>query len=291
MLDLVDIAVNMDKDTTIVNNRAKEMGIQVIMTGTTLKESKLLMNSGEYYTCGIHPTRSNTIDHTSMDEMRELIKDGIGNKLVAIGEMGLDYDRLEFSSKEQQLDGFHKQLEVASEFNLPLFLHNRNTGDDFYNLLKKYNFNGVVHSFTDSIDEMRRLVDMGLYIGINGCSLKTEENIKVVKEIPLSHLLLETDSPWCSMKKTHAGYPYMESKPPELMAFDENQFYNYKYVFDKQFTVNKSKQTNGKCMVKNRNEPCQLVKILCAVAGIKSESVEKIAKITFDNSKRLFRLK
>ena len=76
-----------------------------------------------------------------------------------------------------------------------MFLHNRNTGDDFVNMIKanRHRFtNGVVHSFTSTVEEMKQLVDLGLYIGINGCSLKTEENLQVVKEIPRDRLMIET---------------------------------------------------------------------------------------------------
>lgn len=157
------------------------------------------------------------------------------NKLVAIGECGLDYDRLNYSSKEEQLETFPVHFDLAEKYGLPLYLHNRNTAGDFCDLVRKNRDKfgeGVVHSFTDGIEELKDCLDLGLYIGVNGCSLKTEENIKVVKEIPLDRIMLETDCPYCEIRKSHAGYKYVkthfekkkkEKKLPESICKDRNE--------------------------------------------------------------------
>ena len=119
---------------------------------------------------------------------------------VAFGEIGLDYDRLFHASKEQQLKYFEAQLDLAVKIQMPLFLHSRAASEDFEKLLgqrlphlpKK----GLVHSFTGTLEEMTRLVTMGLDVGINGCSMKTEENLEVVRALPLERLQIETDGPW-----------------------------------------------------------------------------------------------
>lgn len=81
-----------------------------------------------------------------------------------------------------------------------MFLHNRNATDDFVAIVNQHRDKivngGVVHSFTGSLAEAKRLLDLGFYIGINGCSLKTEDNLKNVTEIPLDRLMVETDCPW-----------------------------------------------------------------------------------------------
>lgn len=122
---------------------------------------------------------------------------------VAFGEIGLDYDRLFLSDNAQQQKYFQWQLDVAVRVQLPLFLHSRAASEDFERLLAEklpqLPKKGLVHSFTGTREEMERLVKMGLDIGVNGCSLKTEENLAVVREIPLARLQIETDGPWVGL--------------------------------------------------------------------------------------------
>jgi TatD DNase family protein len=119
---------------------------------------------------------------------------------VAFGEIGLDYDRLFLSEKAPQLKYFEAQLDLAVEIQLPLFLHSRAASEDFERLLAprmaRLPKRGLVHSFTGTLEEMHRMVALGLDVGVNGCSLKTEENLEVVKAIPLDRLQIETDGPW-----------------------------------------------------------------------------------------------
>lgn len=121
---------------------------------------------------------------------------------VAFGEIGLDYDRLFLSPKDQQLKYFDAQLDLAVELHLPLFLHSRAASEDFERLLSsrlpKLPKKGLVHSFTGTMEEMERMVALGLDVGVNGCSLKTEENLEVVKAMPLDRIQIETDGPWVS---------------------------------------------------------------------------------------------
>lgn len=120
--------------------------------------------------------------------------------VVAFGEIGLDYDRLHFCPQETQVKYFEQQLDLATKLHLPLFLHSRAASIDFEALLRPrlplLPKKGLVHSFTGSEDEMQRLVALGLDIGVNGCSLKTEANLDVVRAIPLERLQIETDGPW-----------------------------------------------------------------------------------------------
>lgn len=141
-----------------------------------------------------------------MDEVRNLALDAKkAGHAVAFGEIGLDYDRLFFSPKDQQLKYFEAQLDVAVELQMPLFLHSRAAGEDFERLLAsrllKLPKGGLVHSFTGTVEEMDRLVALGLNIGVNGCSLKTEENLEVVKAMPLDKIQIETDGPWVWFSK------------------------------------------------------------------------------------------
>ena len=132
--------------------------------------------------------------------------------VAAVGECGLDYDRTEFCPGPVQRRHLPRQLALARKHDLPLFLHMRAAAADFADILRPelatLPRGGVVHSFTGTAAEMRELVSLGLYIGVNGCSLKTPENLAAVAAVPLERLLLETDAPWCDLRATHASYAY-----------------------------------------------------------------------------------
>lgn len=151
----------------------------------------------------------------------------------AFGEIGLDYDRLHYSSVDQQKTMFKRQLDVyaALPCRLPLFLHMRAACDDFVLILEPYLASGaiapgagVVHSFTGTEDELQRLLALGFYIGVNGCSLKSSDNLAVARQIPLDRLLIETDAPWCEIRKSHASYdlvtPYPNFFYPKLPGYE-----------------------------------------------------------------------
>eukprot|EP00968_Pinguiococcus_pyrenoidosus_P026125 scaffold7052_cov254-Pinguiococcus_pyrenoidosus.AAC.130 len=176
-----------------------------------------------YHTVGVHPTRSSeffradTTPEKHLAEVREIAEAAkASGKGVALGEAGLDYARLRFAPKEHQLGAFELQLGLAEEMQLPMFLHDRDTGGDFLAMLREHRSRlagGVVHSFTGSLEEAKALVDLDLSIGINGCSLKTEENLEVVRWLPLERIMLETDAPWCSIRPTHAGFDHVRRQP------------------------------------------------------------------------------
>ena len=136
-------------------------------------------------------------------------------KIVAIGECGLDYDRFEYASKEAQMRVFPKHFALTEEFKLPMYLHSRACEEDFLRILKenRHRFpSGVVHSFSGTESELKELLEMGLFIGVNGCSLKTKENCEMVKKIPLDKIMLETDCPYCDIRNTHHSMQFVKSK-------------------------------------------------------------------------------
>lgn len=163
-----------------------------------------------YATVGVHPCSAHIFDsyecgpEALLHDLEALALEAKeAGHATAFGEIGLDYDRFYLCGKEQQLKYFEAQLDVAVKVQLPLFLHSRAASDDFERLLvprlSQLPKKGLVHSFTGTIEEMERLVAMGLDIGVNGCSMKTEENLDVVRAIPLERMQIETDGPWvCS---------------------------------------------------------------------------------------------
>ena len=203
-----------EADLEHVLSRAIDVGCEKFMvTGSDLQESKNAIALAEKYpghcyaTVGVHPCSTKTFDtHQGgpsqlLQELEHLATNAKERGFVtAFGEIGLDYDRLMLTGKSQQLKYFEAQLDLAVKVQLPLFLHSRAAGEDFERLLSarlpRLPKRGVVHSFTGTVEEMERLVALGLDIGVNGCSMKTEENLEVVKRIPLRHLQIETDGPW-----------------------------------------------------------------------------------------------
>ena len=213
-------------DSDYVLQRAIETGCTKLMvTGSDLKESKRAVELAEkhpglcYATIGVHPCSAKTFDtypggpQKLLHDLEELAIDAKERGLAtAFGEFGLDYDRLFLSGKDQQLKYFDAQLDIAVKVQLPLFLHSRAASEDFERLLSaklpQLSRRGLVHSFTGTIEEMERLVALGLDIGVNGCSMKTEENLDVVKRIPLDRLQIETDGPWVCCYPVHLGQLY-----------------------------------------------------------------------------------
>ncbi|CRH03027.1 TatD-like deoxyribonuclease, putative [Plasmodium relictum] len=188
------------------------------------------------------------------------------NRIVSIGEIGLDFDRLFFCPKYIQIKYFIYQLKLAEIFRLPIFLHMRNCSDNFFEILEKYKplieeVGAVIHSFTDKEEIIERISNYkNLYIGVNGCSLKTFENINTVKKIPLNLLLLETDAPWCSIKKTHASYHFIKEK------YEKRNYTNLK-------KIKNVIQCDDTTIFKERNEPYNIRDIAEITYKIKEPNI------------------
>ena len=164
------------------------------------------------------------------------------DKFRMIGECGLDYDRLEFAGKEMQLKVFKKHFELSEMFDLPMYFHSRAAELDFLDVIEENKSRypgGVVHSFTGTQNELDEILKLGLYVGVNGCSLKTEENCKNVKKIPMDRLLLESDCPYCEIRPKSAAAKFVKTK--------------FKKVKKIKYNPKKDK------LVNDRNEPCKIV--------------------------------
>jgi TatD DNase family protein len=194
---------------------------------------------------------------------------------VAFGEIGLDYDRLFLSPKDIQLKYFELQLDLAEEVQLPLFLHSRACSEDFERIinarLHKLPKRGLVHSFTGTVQEMESLLKLGFDIGINGCSMKTPENLEAVKAVPLDRLQIETDGPWCEIRASHASSQYLNDGPAVPKA------------------VKKEKWQKG-LMVKGRNEPATIPQVAHVIARVKGIKTEEVCEAAWRNSTEMFGL-
>lgn len=147
-----------------------------------------------YGTLGIHPEEaSNSYD---LDFVRDHIND---NKIVAVGEIGLDYYYTK-ENKDEQIVLFCKQIEIALENNKPIVVHSRDSISDTYDIIKRYNIGKMtdIHCFSGSLEMAKEFVKLGCKLGIGGVlTFKNAERLKnVVYSIDISNLLLETDSPY-----------------------------------------------------------------------------------------------
>ncbi|XP_045157569.2 deoxyribonuclease TATDN1-like [Mercenaria mercenaria] len=259
--------------------RAKDVGMEKIMvTAGCLKDAKeavelVQQHDNLYTTIGCHPTRCGDFEKSGEPDgyMNKLLDIAVQNKhkVVAVGEFGLDYDRLQFCPKETQLKYFEKQFEMVEQLQLPLFLHSRAAALDFSAIIKRHRDKikgGVVHSFTGTKEEAAEILDQGLYIGINGCSLKTQDNIDAMCSIPSDRIMIETDAPWCDIRNTHASSKFVQTQFP---------------------TKKKEKWEKGS-MVKSRNEPATIIQVLEVLAAARKEDISDLSNIIFENTDKMF---
>jgi TatD DNase family protein len=193
-----------DRDRDEVIARAQKAGVDYIVTvGTTLDDCKkaiFLAHSYEsiYAAVGIHPHEVKNINNDTYDSLKELAAD---NKVVAYGEIGLDFFR-NLSPRDVQIKRFGEQLELAGEIGLPVVIHDREAHRETLSMLQKWKGNqrGIIHCFSGNYEMARECLDMGFFISIPGTiTFKKSETLqKVVENIPITSLLLETDSPYLS---------------------------------------------------------------------------------------------
>ena len=127
----------------------------------------------------------------------KFIENNISNKkIVAMGEIGLDYHYTK-ENKDEQIKLFEMQLSLAQKYDIPVIVHSRDATEDTINSLKKFNCKGVIHSFSGSLETARIYIKMGYMIGVNGVITFKNSKIKdVIKEVGFEHIVLETDSPY-----------------------------------------------------------------------------------------------
>lgn len=258
-----------------VIERALKAGVWLINVGTQVDTSRKAIevadeySEGVYAAVGLHPIHTSKSfhdaqeigDNTSQakgfasrgeefdyDIYREL---ATRPKVVAIGECGLDYYRVEDEeTKRKQKDAFVKQIELAKDVKKPLMIHCRNAFSDLIEIFKANSSKfeartpGVIHFFTGTPEDASVLLEMGFVFTFGGAITFARNYDETIKMLPLDAILSETDAPYV------APVPY-----------------------------------RGK-----RNEPAYVTEVVRKLAEIKGVSVEKMADVTFNNAKRIFNL-
>jgi TatD DNase family protein len=191
-----------DRDRNEVIRRAGEAGVDLIITvGTTLDDCRKAISIANtfknvYAAIGIHPHEVKDIDETTYENIKMMAK---MDKVVAFGEIGLDFFR-NLSPRDVQIRRFEEQLELAGEIGLPIIIHDRDAHQETLKMLEgwKVRHRGVIHCFSGDYIMAEKCLDMGFSISITGAVTfgKSEKLQEVVRHVPVTHLLLETDAPY-----------------------------------------------------------------------------------------------
>ena len=189
-----------DIDSIIEKCKKCNIG-RIIVSGCDMKSNMEVLELIKKYdivygTIGFHPTELKDFKDEFYSFLEEHVSD---NKIVGIGEIGLDY-HYEDTDKLKQQNVFRKQLEIAEKYNKPVVIHSRDSIQDTYNILKDYKLKGSIHCFSGSKEMAIEFIKIGFKIGVGGIiTYKNAKTIKeVVKGIEMSYILLETDSPYLS---------------------------------------------------------------------------------------------
>jgi TatD DNase family protein len=194
-------------DKEVVLRNALLDGVEkVVCIGTSPMDSERAVDfanshNGVYATVGIHPSEDDGFAE-QIDEIRNLIKKSDKTKLVAVGEIGLDYHYHPYD-RTAQIRLFEEQLQLALDFKLPVVFHMREALPDAFAVLDNFSgLRGVLHSFTGSEAELDRGLSLGFLVSLNGIATfsKDEKQLKIFDKVPMARLLLETDAPYLTPK-------------------------------------------------------------------------------------------
>lgn len=149
-----------------------------------------------YLAVGYHPEVANNIEESDYSRLEEFITSN--KKIVAIGEIGLDY-HWDKENKDKQREVFRRQLSLAEKLNLPVVIHTRDAIEETYQILKEYKVKGTMHCFSGSLDMAKKFIGLGYKLGIGGVlTFKNSKLYQVVENVSLNDIILETDSPYLS---------------------------------------------------------------------------------------------
>jgi len=217
-------------DIPFLINKIKNNGVnKIIVNGCDMRSNLEVLELTRQYdivygAIGFHPTELEKFTDEDLNWLEKHIDD---DKIVALGEIGLDY-HYDNTDKLKQLDVFKKQLKIAQKHSKPIIVHSRDSMQDTYNILKEYNLKGSLHCFSGSKEMAKEFIKLGYYIGIGGvATYKNAKNIvDVIENIDLEYILLETDSPYLTPEpyrgnKNDSSYiPLIAKKIAEIKNVD-----------------------------------------------------------------------
>lgn len=192
-----------DEDREQVLKEVYESGVAYIVNaGASMESSRKAVELADKYAflyaaVGVHPQDADTFSSSASDRLKELASH---KKVVAIGEIGLDY-YYEGPDRELQKEVFEEQVKLALELNLPIIVHDRDAHRDTFDIIKKYSKNGlrgVLHCYSGDVELAREYIKMGFYLGFTGVITfkNARKSVDVLKSIPLDRVLIETDCPY-----------------------------------------------------------------------------------------------
>lgn len=190
-------------DVDEVIKSANDVGVnRLIVVGCSLADSQAGVEFASRHkniwaSIGLHPHEASKYvhDHHALQQFHDLASK---KWVVAVGEAGLDY-YYENSPKSDQIKLLRFQLDIATEFNLPMIFHVRDAFEDFWPIFDEYKgIKGVVHSFSSNKDDLEQILSRGLYVGLNGIMTFTKrpDQLEAARLVPLNKMLLETDAPF-----------------------------------------------------------------------------------------------
>lgn len=210
----------MENAEEIIKEALKE-NIFMILNGTDPKSNEEVLKLSQTYenvyaALGYFYTFADEITDADISLLDKQLNN---DKVIAVGEIGLDYYKGK-ENKDKQIELFEKMLTLAETHNLPVIVHSRKAMQDTYDILKKHNAVGSMHSYQGSAEMAHEFIKLGFYIGIGGTVTHTnnKKTRKMLNDIGVEHALLETDSPYL---------------PPEEKRGEQNTSLNLKYIIRK----------------------------------------------------------
>ena len=216
-----DEKFNENRDILIEEMHANGVD-NIINIGSDIESSIVSMDIARKYdfiyaAVGVHP---HSVENMTEDDIEKLKAFAEYEKVVAIGEIGLDY-YYDFSPRDKQRYWFKRQLELAGELDMPVSIHSRDAAKETFDIIKESGIRkGVIHAYSGSVEMAKDYMDMGFYLGIGGVVTfkNAKKLIDVVRYAPMERILLETDSPYLS---------------PVPLRGSVNNSQNLKYVAEK----------------------------------------------------------